>query len=513
MEPAFKHSNVQEGNALGLLHSYGQDGAPLGLPLDVSEVLVDSPEDHDDQADQDVSAEHDLPGGSILPPPRARARPTQELALSEVEDGYKWRKYGQKHIKGHPFARSYFKCTSRNCPVKKQVEHSEEGGMLVESRSYKGDHNHPPPQISRHSVPDQTTFRNTVSEFLSPKFEEPNLSARVLLDSSQDFSDVHRMGNLMSVHESLGTEPMHLTTDLGLDGQPLSRLVVETHTDVDHLDDGYTWRKYGQKTVRGFQRSYYECAAKDCHVKKHVEHHDASVINTYEGTHSHPPPELENGAGALKKRRTLERLDRKRVEDEEASAAAKIENYHVKLWESGQLPPHARHPCQWENCTKRLFTLEGFLSHCKLDHIKPQANKRGRRQNPAERPRKGFFCGWESCSTQNEPKHGQRELLEHLSAKHLRFLKQDEPVKRHIKTKDLSGFSPDMVGNEQLDLHILPEGLLPVLQVPDEHHHDHDHEILDHTSRHNSHHLHASQLPQLAPPRPDYEADHDFEQF
>jgi hypothetical protein len=30
-----------------------------------------------------------------------------------------------------------------------------------------------------------------------------------------------------------------------------SRIVVQTTSDIDILDDGYKWRKYGQKVVRG----------------------------------------------------------------------------------------------------------------------------------------------------------------------------------------------------------------------------------------------------------------------
>lgn len=29
------------------------------------------------------------------------------------------------------------------------------------------------------------------------------------------------------------------------------RVVVQTKSDIDILDDGYRWRKYGQKVVRG----------------------------------------------------------------------------------------------------------------------------------------------------------------------------------------------------------------------------------------------------------------------
>ncbi|XP_013747202.2 probable WRKY transcription factor 49 [Brassica napus] len=40
------------------------------------------------------------------------------------DDGYKWRKYGQKSIKNSPNPRSYFKCTNSICNAKKQVERS-----------------------------------------------------------------------------------------------------------------------------------------------------------------------------------------------------------------------------------------------------------------------------------------------------------------------------------------------------------------------------------------------------
>ncbi|KAH7286223.1 hypothetical protein KP509_33G064600 [Ceratopteris richardii] len=37
-------------------------------------------------------------------------------------DGYKWRKYGRKSIKGNPYFRSYYKCRHIKCEAKKQVE-------------------------------------------------------------------------------------------------------------------------------------------------------------------------------------------------------------------------------------------------------------------------------------------------------------------------------------------------------------------------------------------------------
>jgi hypothetical protein len=64
-----------------------------------------------------------------------------------ADDGYNWRKYGQKHVKGSEFPRSYYKCTHPNCPVKKKVERSLAGH--VTAIIYKGEHNHQRPSNKR----------------------------------------------------------------------------------------------------------------------------------------------------------------------------------------------------------------------------------------------------------------------------------------------------------------------------------------------------------------------------
>lgn len=70
------------------------------------------------------------------------------------------------------------------------------------------------------------------------------------------------------------------------------RFAFMTKTEIDHLEDGYRWRKYGQKAVKNspFPRSYYRCTNSKCTVKKRVERssNDPSiVITTYEGQHCH----------------------------------------------------------------------------------------------------------------------------------------------------------------------------------------------------------------------------------
>ncbi|XP_066340564.1 WRKY transcription factor 44-like [Miscanthus floridulus] len=45
-------------------------------------------------------------------------------------DGYSWRKYGQKKVKGSEFPRSYYKCTHPSCPVKRKVETTIDGQIV-----------------------------------------------------------------------------------------------------------------------------------------------------------------------------------------------------------------------------------------------------------------------------------------------------------------------------------------------------------------------------------------------
>ncbi|KAH7299586.1 hypothetical protein KP509_24G019300 [Ceratopteris richardii] len=63
-----------------------------------------------------------------------------------ISDGYIWLKYGQKNIKNSMHPRSYFKCASVDCPIKKQVEESSEIEGCV-SITYFGKHNHLPPSL------------------------------------------------------------------------------------------------------------------------------------------------------------------------------------------------------------------------------------------------------------------------------------------------------------------------------------------------------------------------------
>nr|QWQ79162.1 ZaWRKY41 [Zanthoxylum armatum] len=75
------------------------------------------------------------------------------------------------------------------------------------------------------------------------------------------------------------------------------RFAFQTRSADDILDDGFRWRKYGQKSVKNsnYPRSYYRCTHHTCNVKKQVQRlsKDTSiVVTTYEGIHNHPCEKL-----------------------------------------------------------------------------------------------------------------------------------------------------------------------------------------------------------------------------
>ncbi|XP_019094606.1 PREDICTED: probable WRKY transcription factor 10 [Camelina sativa] len=73
------------------------------------------------------------------------------------------------------------------------------------------------------------------------------------------------------------------------------RIILQMESDEDNPEDGFRWRKYGQKVVKGNPnpRSYFKCTVNGCNVKKHVERgaDDFKILVTsYDGIHNHPPP-------------------------------------------------------------------------------------------------------------------------------------------------------------------------------------------------------------------------------
>uniref|UniRef100_A0A1J3I9Q0 Putative WRKY transcription factor 56 n=3 Tax=Noccaea caerulescens TaxID=107243 RepID=A0A1J3I9Q0_NOCCA len=107
--------------------------------------------------------------------------------------------------------------------------------------------------------------------------------------------DAVEMGGLLSNSNNIDHNKNN--KGKGKRSSAMQRIAFHTKSDDDILDDGYRWRKYGQKSVKNnaHPRSYYRCTYHTCNVKKQVQRlaKDPNVVvTTYEGVHNHPCEKL-----------------------------------------------------------------------------------------------------------------------------------------------------------------------------------------------------------------------------
>lgn len=123
----------------------------------------------------------------IPAPAPANSRPSGEIVPSDL---WAWRKYGQKPIKGSPYPRGYYRCSSsKGCSARKQVERSRtDPNMLV--ITYTSEHNHPWPTQrnalagSTRSQPSKSATKNSSNPTQAQKEpllkEEPNSTDNII---------------------------------------------------------------------------------------------------------------------------------------------------------------------------------------------------------------------------------------------------------------------------------------------------------------------------------------------
>ncbi|XP_022731787.1 probable WRKY transcription factor 32 isoform X2 [Durio zibethinus] len=246
------------------------------------------------------------------------------IVKKPISDGYNWRKYGQKQVKSPKGSRSYYKCTFSDCRAKK-IECSDHTGHVIEIVN-KGMHSHEPPwknnfpresKIVSSAVP---VSRNIITEhpIRIPNDSDPSTSSKESVPETTVNPERKRQcssgsdGNGdVQVKEELLSEPEPKKRmkkgDAVCSGSVLKtgkkpKFVVHAAGDVGISGDGYRWRKYGQKMVKGNPnpRNYYRCTSAGCPVRKHIEtavDNTNAVIITYKGVHDHdmPVPKKRHG--------------------------------------------------------------------------------------------------------------------------------------------------------------------------------------------------------------------------
>ncbi|CAH8352123.1 unnamed protein product [Eruca vesicaria subsp. sativa] len=138
-----------------------------------------------------------------------------------LSDAWAWRKYGQKPIKGSPYPRSYYRCSSsKGCLARKQVERNPQNPEEF-TITYTNDHNHELP-TRRNSLAGSTRAKSsqpkpTITKKSGKQVVSSPASNPMITSTDESPVAVHDMGNSeMSTYQA--TEEMEgMSTNLPSD--------------------------------------------------------------------------------------------------------------------------------------------------------------------------------------------------------------------------------------------------------------------------------------------------------
>ncbi|CAI5478738.1 unnamed protein product [Closterium sp. Yama58-4] len=247
-------------------------------------------------------------------------------AAGGAVDGYSWHKYGQTEVRGGGGPCIYYRCTAPGCPAKKRVmlaahghashchvgsigmggESSSASGALREGDSAHGCAGQADRSAGADGVGQCRGEEERRGEEIERRREAIAWEKEGRVGQSEDASRSRSSFEGGEGDAGVGRKAEGEATSkeqrkrrpepfCGQRVQRGPKVVVRAVSAVELLDDGYRWRKYGQKLVHGrrFPRSYYKCTHPGCIVRKHVERCEddpREVVTTYEGKHSHAVP-------------------------------------------------------------------------------------------------------------------------------------------------------------------------------------------------------------------------------
>ncbi|XVF10517.1 hypothetical protein REPUB_Repub07fG0189800 [Reevesia pubescens] len=154
--------------------------------LPVPQDHVDEPETHKKKQSVSQSANMSGTNKDSAKPKRSSRKNQQNRVVQHVtadgvtSDIWAWRKYGQKPIKGSPYPRSYYRCSSsKGCLARKQVERSCSDPQIF-IITYTAEHSHGQP-TRRNSLAGSTRNKSsTIPKSLANKNEPHEAEETVL---------------------------------------------------------------------------------------------------------------------------------------------------------------------------------------------------------------------------------------------------------------------------------------------------------------------------------------------
>ncbi|KAG8385169.1 hypothetical protein BUALT_Bualt03G0014000 [Buddleja alternifolia] len=171
----------------------------------------------------------------IPAPAPANSRSTGEIVPSDL---WAWRKYGQKPIKGSPYPRGYYRCSSsKGCSARKQVERSRtDPNMLV--ITYTSEHNHPWP-TQRNALAGSTRSQPSKNNNTANK-NSSNSEAQILKEEQKEISTENTAPSINDAgHGAVKDENMDHDMDDPELNKGFSQSYKPTLPDPNHSEDNF----------------------------------------------------------------------------------------------------------------------------------------------------------------------------------------------------------------------------------------------------------------------------------
>ncbi|XP_058113050.1 probable WRKY transcription factor 50 isoform X2 [Magnolia sinica] len=155
----------------------------------------------------------------------------------------------------------------------------------IRDHGFSADHlDHQMFEISDYLIGDDGSEEDSTSAMID--FSQNPVSLMDIINNSGPMNQATTPSSSMNNESSEGER---IRAEIGF------RIAFRTKSELEILDDGFKWRKYGKKQVKNSPnpRNYFRCSNGQCPVKKRVERDSADssyVITTYEGVHNHESP-------------------------------------------------------------------------------------------------------------------------------------------------------------------------------------------------------------------------------